>query len=133
MLAALLACLGITGCPEDSEVTSDVAITDAPQIDPLMPQVNQAVLLTAVVRNRDGNYTPRSEVAVRVDGVEVARQHIDAISPRESQSFTMSLRFSTAGTHSVALIIDPDERLNDTDRSNNTHIFTVTVTLPVSG
>ena len=130
---SILICLLMAGCPEDSEISSDLAITAPPQIDPLTPVIDQTVLLAAVVRNLDGNYASVSQVAVRIDGVEVARLNVDAIAPRETRTVTTSLRFSTAGTHSVALIADPDQRLNDSDRSNNTFILTVTVAVPVNG
>lgn len=122
---AILVSLGVMSCADHS--TTDLAINQPPVTDPIAPTVNQSILLTAQVLNLSGSFSSVTLAAVRVDGVEVVRLPIDALGGGESQTLSTAFRISTSGTHSIAVVIDPDEVLNDDHRSNNTFIFSISV------
>jgi hypothetical protein len=120
------------GCSSDQTLT-DLAILHTPATDPLTPTANQPILLTATVTNRDGDWSSTTTVAIRVDGVVVARVPLDAIPGRGTQQITASFSIATTGAHSIAVIVDPDQQLNDEQWSNNTAIFSLSVGIATSG
>ena len=119
--------LGLSGCSDNS--STDLAITRVPQTDPISPTVNQQIVMTFVVDNKSGDYSPSTTAAIRVDGSQVLSIPIDPIAGNSSRQIATSFSIGSAGAHSVSVVIDPSQTANDSNRDNNTFIFSVIVSL----
>lgn len=124
--------LFIQGCSIDQSST-DLAIIHAPVTDPVTPTVNQSIILTAEVENLSGDYSSTTVVAIRIDGQEILRLPLNAMAGGSSRQITTAFTIPTVGAHSVAVIVDPDQQINDASRDNNVFIFSITVGSIVAG
>ena len=122
----------IQGC-SGGQSSTDLAIIHPPVTDPATPTVNQPIILTAEVNNLSGDYSSTTVVAIRLDGQEIVRLPLDAMTGGSSQQVTTSFTVSTVGAHTVAVIVDPEEKMNDHQRSNNTFIISLIAGVGSSG
>jgi hypothetical protein len=117
----------LVSCSSDED-GADLAIIQAPRLNPVVPAINQSILVSATVTNRSDTTSGSTTVALILDGAELVRVPFDSLPPQSSGPVSTSFSIPTDGAHAVSLLVDPDQGTDDPHRSNNLFTFSVTVT-----
>jgi subtilase family serine protease len=127
VLASILACC-LSGCGTQNTATMDLAFASGVTYSPSSPSPGQAVTVTFSVFNGDTTGATATNVAWRVarDNVDgFASGSIASIPAGTSVTQTFSVQESS-GTHSYAVIIDPDDAIAESNEDNNVQVITIT-------
>ncbi len=97
-------------------------------VDPALPNVGETLTVKLTVTNQGGGVETPVRLSVRIDGDEVTHEVLQGMAAGSSQELAIETGWqATQGGHELAVIVDSDEAVEESDELNNA----VTTTLDV--
>jgi hypothetical protein len=100
-------------------------------IAPVPPKVGLTESITALVRNIGASAAKSVSIEFLIDGNEIARkEQTSALAPNGSTKFETTWVPSAEGAHTISAIVDPDNKIEEANETNNKAEKTITVLPP---
>lgn len=104
---------------------TDLAVTALQALSD--PTVGENCTVRATIENIGDVASPATTAIFSAGGVEIARPAVAALTPGNATVLTLTWTPVTVGTAMLTLSVDPDNLIEETDRTNNTRTIAVTV------
>jgi uncharacterized repeat protein (TIGR01451 family) len=112
----------------NNDVGTDLVLADI-SVSPESPNIGERVDITATVKNTGSGPASYSYVAFYIDGAENALSQISYLNSGEETSTTFNWT-AQAGTHTVKIVADSSDWVNEDNEDNNEKTITVTTKTP---
>jgi hypothetical protein len=94
---------------------------------PETPATDDQVTVTAQVHNDGTEVSPAFRVSFRIDGENVGQANVPALDPGRSYEAEVVVGTLAEGDHEVRVEVDPEDRIEEVDETNNDAERTLTV------
>lgn len=88
------------------------------------PSIGDAVTFTVTIKNQGSTQAGYSRVTYYIDDAYLAADSVDLIDPGDTTTETFFWE-AQAGTHTIKAVADSDERINESDETNNEKAVTL--------
>ncbi len=112
----------------NNDVGADLELADI-SASPESPNIGEIVDITATVKNIGSGPASYSNVVCYIDGTENALSQIDYLNSGEEISTTFNWT-AQAGNHTVKIVADSSDRINEGNEDNNEKTIAITTKTP---